>query len=528
MIQLSFCSIYYILFLFICILFYYTISLKYRWICLLIYSMIFYAFSGIEKFLFILVTSLIVWYVSKKIVGIYEQADEEAVKQSLKGKEKVTFLLPYKKRCRNYFLLPTLILVIGIWGNCKFAGILIKAVQEITGGGTFTYSVIMPLGISYYTLSLLGYLLDVYWRKQKTIPHYLKFLLCVLYFPQIIQGPIAKYSQLIVQFEKENRFDFKEVCFGIQLMIYGYFKKIVIADRLAFFTAEVFGNITKYEGLVFFIALIFSSFQIYMDFSGCMDIVRGTSQIFGIELDSNFLHPFFSKSVTEFWRRWHITLGTWFKDYVYLPMATSGWLMEGVKRIKKKRGKVVAKTFRTAIPLINIWFLTSIWHGTGVNYIVWGFYYGTIIFLSAILTEEYEKVSDFFKVDRSTRNYQKFQMIRTFVLFTIGRLIVAPGTLKDTIDVIIGMFSSFNPWIFWDGTLYKMGLDFQDYMIVFLGLWIIWKVSQLQEKGSVREMIARKNILIRWMIYYAAIFAVIILGVYGSGYQASTFMYTKF
>lgn len=525
---IAFNSLKYIIFLIICILLYYSVSIKIRWIILLIASIIFYVFAGIKKLPFILLTSFIIWYASKRISGIYTQADAEIIRQELKGKEKVEFFRPYKRQCRNYFLFPALVLVVGMLIYCKFAGTLIEMFQAITGNGELTWQIIVPLGISYYTFSSVGYLLDVYWRKQKPINSYLKFALCVFYFPQIVQGPIVRYNRLIVQFEKENYFDFKNVCFGMQLMIYGYFKKMVIADRLGLFTAEVFGNIPQYQGLVFLIALIFSTFQIYMDFSGCMDIVRGTSQIFGIELDKNFDHPFFSKSIAEFWRRWHCTLGAWFKDYVYLPVATSAQVIRATKKVKEKRGAIVAKTFSTAVPLASVWFLTSIWHGTGWNYMIWGFYYGIIILSSAILEEEYKKIADFFKIDRTTQGYQKFQVVRTFALFTIGRLIVAPGNLNATMEVIRGMFSSFNLWIFWDGTLYQMGLDFKDYMVIFLGLWIVRKVSQLQEKNSVREMIAEKNILIRWIIYYVAIFTVILLGMYGNGYEASAFMYAQF
>ena len=525
---INFHSLKYIVFLIGCIVPYYLTPVRIRWIVLLIGSVIFYAFAGISKMLFLLIASVVVWYAARQINKVYKKADTEAAEKGLKGKEKVLYLLPYKKKCRNYYLIPALFVVLGMLCYCKFFNLCKTFLSVVLSGSLLDHTVIVPLGISYYTFSSIGYLLDVYWRKQKAVSNYFKFLLCVCYFPQIVQGPIARYHRLIPQFERENHFDFKNVCFGMQLMLYGYFKKMVLADRLVLFTTEVFGNIEKYEGLIFPIALIFSSLQIYMDFSGCMDIVRGTSQIFGIELDENFRHPFFSKSVAEFWRRWHITLGTWFKDYVYLPLASSPRMIQIVGKIKKNCGMEAAKLFSTAVPLAVVWLLTGIWHGTGSNYIVWGCYYGTIIIFSSVLAEHYKKVTAFFRIDTTTIGYQRFQMVRTFFIFTVGRLITVPGTLKATRQVIQRTVSSFNPWIFWDKTLYRMGLEFKEYVVLFFGLWLVWKVSQFQETGSVRERIAQENIVIRWAIYYIAIFTILIFGMYGIGYNPSAFIYAGF
>ena len=391
-----------------------------------------------------------------------------------------------------------------------------------------TWEVIVPLGVSYYTFSSLGYLLDVYWRKTKYISNYFQFALCVFYFPQIVQGPIARYQKLLPQFTRENRFDYHRVCFGIQLMLYGYFKKMVIADRLAIFTGHVLGDIGAYEGLVLVITLIFCSFQIYADFSGCVDIVRGTSQIFGIELDENFNHPFFSKSTAEFWRRWHMTLGTWFKDYVYMPTATSPWLIKLISKVKEKFGRKVAKNLNTIIPLMTVWVLTGVWHGTGWNYVAWGLYYGTIITSATLFAAKYKKLAELLHINMESRGYSYFQMVRTFCVFTVGRLITVPGSLHATWQMIRQIFKSFNPWILWDGTLYTLGLNYRNLCLAVLSLLLIRQISIWQERGSVREGIARKNIVIRWAIYYAAIFAIIIFGIYGPGYNAVNFVYGQF
>lgn len=525
--NLAFNSVFFLFFLLFVSVIYYFIPSKVRWIVLLIASIFFYLSAGAENLPFIVLTALVVFLSARQINKLFEAAEQEADEKQLKGKERMSFMLPVKKKCRNRYVIPTIVFVVAILAFFKFKTFFLSFITQPVLRGSLS-DLIVPLGISYYTFSSIAYLLDIYWRKTKPITNYFKYLLCVSYFPQIVQGPIARYHKLSAELFKEHPFDFNSVCFGIQLMLYGYFKKLVIADRLAIFTTQVFENIADYEGLVIAVALIFSAFQLYMDFSGCMDIVRGSSQIFGVTLDKNFNHPFFSKSSAEFWRRWHITLGTWFKDYVYLPVVTSGWLTKITTGTKEKLGKEAAKKVNTAIPLLIVWLLTGLWHGTGWNYIVWGLYWGILIISSTVFAKQYKKLTELLHINTAARGYQCFQMVRTFFLFTIGRMISALGTLGNTALAAKQLFHCFNPWIFWDGTLYRMGLDYKDFCIAFLSLLIVYKVSALEETASVREIIAGKNIVLRWIVYYGLIFSIILFGIYGPGYNASDFVYTKF
>lgn len=211
-----------------------------------------------------------------------------------------------------------------------------------------------------------------------------------------------------------------------------------------------------------------------------------------------------------------------------MPVVTSGWLSKITVLVKNKRGRDLAKKVNVAIPLAVVWLLTGLWHGTGWNYVVWGVYWGTLITASTIFAKQYKRMTELLHVDTATRGYQRFQMVRTFLIFTVGRLITAPGTLENSATAVRKMFSTFNLWIFWDGTLYQMGLDYKDLCVVFLGLLFVYRVSVLQEKGSVRELVAGKNIVIRWAVYYIAIFSIIILGAYGTGYSASEFIYANY
>lgn len=524
---MTYLSLRFIIFLIIITPLYYIFPKGIRWFVLLLASIAFYLFAGWDKFLIVISTSLVVWAVSWAIDRQYQKADREIAERGLSGKEQTLLFTRYKRKCRNLYLIPTFCLVIGALWYCKYAVMLEDAVWQLFSWSV-SLDVIVPLGISYYTFSSIGYLLDVYWRKTKHSDNYFKFTLCVLYFPQIVQGPIARYNRLEKELFRDHAFDYKQVCFGIQLMLYGYAKKMILADRLSLYTSQVFGDLPSYEGLVILIAVFASVFQLYMDFSGCMDIVRGTSQLFGVTLDRNFEHPFFSTSTAEFWRRWHVTLGVWFKDYVYMPVAVSKWLIKLVTRIRKRFGKEPAKVVNTALPLLIVWLLTGIWHGTGWNYVVWGLYYGLIIISATVLAGQYRKLADVLHIDTSTGAYRRFQMIRTFMVFAGGRLITAPGTLTDSVIALRQMFRSFNPWIFWDGTLYGMGLDYKDWCVVIIGLLLVRQISVLQERGSVREAIARRNIVLRWAVYYGAFFAILIFGMYGAGYTASDFIYGNF
>lgn len=501
---------------------------RYKRGILLIFSLIFYAASGLEKLVFLLLTSLVIYAAARKMGNIYQEeelarANKNTPPRVIEGQSRV---LQSKKQCRRV-LLAALFVCLGILCYCKYAKTFFSVLTRLTGL-SLSIPIIVPLGISYYTFSSVGYLLDIYWRKAKPETSYWKLLLCMVYFPQIVQGPISRYQKLLPQFNTLKRPDYQRLCMGLQLMLWGYFKKMVVADRLAIFVDDVFGNIAGNEGFTFVIALFFAVFQLYADFSGCMDIVTGISDILGIQLDRNFAHPFFSRSIAEFWRRWHITLGTWFKDYVYLPLATSPRTIAISKRVKGKYGTQAGKTVTTIICLGTVWLLTGIWHGTGMNYIAWGIYYGGLISCSTIFAKQYKKLAQRFHIDTESDGWKHFQVVRTFCLFAIGRLITVPGTLRGSALALRQMFSSCNLWIFWDQSLYSHGLNRANFLVALLSILLLLYVDKRQEKGNIREAIERKNIVMRWGIYYLGIFAVLILGIYGPGYDASSFVYANF
>lgn len=497
-----------------------------RWKLLLIFSCIFYFYAGIDKFIMVLSTSLVVFTTSCRMEHIYSKYEVEIEQKSITKKEQFVLLQSYKSRCKKV-LAAALTIIVGILCCCKLSNMLFELLRAV-GNERIQLKIIIPLGISYYTFSCIGYLLDIYWRKIRPEKNYFKFLLCMIYFPQIVQGPISRYNKLLPQFEKPKTLTYQRLCQGLQLMLWGYFKKMVIADRLSIFITDVFSDITKNGGLVILCAVIFSVFQLYTDFSGCMDIVTGASDILGVQLDKNFDHPFFSKSVAEFWRRWHITLGAWFKDYIYFPIATSPKTMSLTKKVKQRWGVQAGKAISTVIPLSAVWILTGIWHGTGWHYILWGCYFGTLIIFSTIFAEQYKKLSMQIMLNVNEQVLNNLRILRTFCLFMIGRLLTAPGSLENSIKAVIRICTSFNLWTLWDYSFYSHGLDRRNFIVAIISIMVLMFVERLQTKIKIREALSRKNIVFRWSIYYLGLFAVIILGIYGPGYDASSFVYANF
>lgn len=506
-----------------------TGALHPRGIVLLLISVVFYLFAGWQKLIFVLITALFAWLCSRWMAGIYTQMNKQAAELTDR-KEKMALQGSYRKRCRRVATFAVVVVLL-IYGYCKYFPALLSAANEIlTGlgrGAVSAWDVIVPLGLSYYTLSIIGYLLDVYWRKQQHEQNFLLFLLCVLYFPQILQGPIAQYRVLRKEFLKETPFSSDRLCRGIQLMLWGFFKKLVIADRLNLFVTGVVDNYQIHQGLTFWVVALLSTFQLYADFSGCMDIASGVSELFGIQIAKNFDHPFASRSVAEWWRRWHITLWRLDEGLCLLP---PGGLPPADKlsgRIKKACNAKVAKAFVTVVTLSVVWLLTGMWHGVKFCYLIWGAYYACFLIVDTVFQPHH--LTARLGIDGDSTAWKRFQMVRTTLIFSLGRLITVPDDFGISLDIFRSMFTQFNPWAFWDGTLYTAGLDRGNFILSLLLIGLLLLVEQSQIKnGPIRDRIARLKLPVRWVVWYAALAGILILGIYGAGYDASSFAYMNF
>jgi len=487
-------------------------------------NMVFFWQAGVSALTIVIGTSLIAYGATRLIERKYEGYEKE--KANLPRKNRIELFNSYKKKCRGY-LYAVLAFMLGIFVYVKIGRYL---GWQATGfkGFSFGKSVIVPLGLSYYTFMTIGYILDVYWDKAKVQHNYFKFLLSMTYFPHIVSGPFSRLDKLMEQFDQLPKFEYKRFCFGMQLALWGLFQKLVIAEGLNIFISTVKASIADYAGLEIVIALIFSTLYAFADFSGCMDIVRGISQMIGVELDENFRQPFFSKSISEFWRRWHATLGTWLRDYIFMPITRN-------KRFRNKgleiarRSRVGGILFNVGIPTIIAWLFSGVWHGTGITYILWGIYFSSIQLLSQILKPGLETLCDSLHIDRTSRGFAAWQCIRTVGLFCISGSLSFNGSVSGCITLWKQIFSEIRLWVLFDGSLFNYGLNRREFWMILFCVGVLMLVETLKEKGiQIREAIAGKSVVFRWCLYYALIFAILLFGFYGPGYNASDFVYAGF
>ena len=499
--------------LLVAVLLYYLLPLFVRPYLLLALSVAFYLTWGVEQLYFILAAAAIGWVWGLLLQALVPAGDKKA---------RIT---GGRKAGRILLLLLGILLLVGMWVYAKYGEEILTLMKDASF--SLNLRLIVPLGISYYTLSVIGYMADVYLRKIEAEKNPIAFLMFIFYFPKILQGPIDNYRDLGPQLKVGHRADYKGFCFGAQLLLFGLFKKIVIADRLSVFLGNIFADSSKVSGSILVLALLLRPLELYCDFSGCMDMAEGISELFGIHMAENFKRPFFSRTVPEFWRRWHITLGNWFKNYVYMPLAVSKFMIKLANWFRKTLGKRAGRIISVVIPLFVVWVLTGLWHGTGVSYLIWGLYWGVLIILSTIFAPEFTKLRKRMKWEEKGGAYHALQIIRTYLLFAVGRWI----TLESGLEVLdrIRDFKEFQIGdLFNYSSLFQFGLSEKQFRVMVLSLVMLFVFSLLQERGSVRERVAAFALPVRWVLYLGFIFFVIIFGYYGPGYDAASFIYMQF
>lgn len=486
-----FTSLKFILFFAVVLFGYYIIPKKAQWVWLLVASVFFYLMSK-PIFMAFLGASMLITYglalLIKKIDG------------------------PKAKSIKRAVCIIGVVLNVGILAYTKYINFFGENAAALIGKEFTAIDVIVPLGISFYTFQTTGYLIDVYRGDVEPEKNPLKYMLYASFFPQILQGPIAKYNELAPQMFSHHSFNYDRVKSGLLRMLWGFFKKLVIADRVAFFVNTVYNDYTEYTGFVIAAAAILYMVQLYTDFSGYMDIAIGAGEALDITMTENFKTPLFSSGVPEFWRRWHVSLGRWFKDYIYIPLGGN------------RKG-----TFRTLVNLAVVWLVTGIWHGSSWNFVFWGVYFGALIIVSRLVTPTVKKIEDKLKIKTDCFSFRFFSILKTFLLVCFGFIFFRGNGFMNSVKMIENMFAEFNPWVFFDGTMLKLGLDGKNWNVLIVSLIVLFCVSLANEMGiKVREKIAEQNLAFRWAIYIIGIFAVLIFGIYGSAYDASSFIYFDF
>lgn len=389
-------------------------------------------------------------------------------------------------------------------------------------------SAFAPLGISFYTLQLLGYLITVNDGGMPAEHNFLRFAVFGSFFPQLTSGPISRYEDMVPQLSQKRPLQYENLTRGSQRMLWGFFKKIVISERAAVPVNTVFASFGTYNGFYIPVAAALFALQLYCDFSGCMDIVIGLSEILGMKLPENFESPFFSTSMTEFWRRWHITLGRWCKDFVFYPIQKSNLFCrlrdKAVKRFGRKKGKKVPMYAAMCI----MWFVVGFWHGGFLRYIIGS---GLLHFCYIVLEQEgaplWKKINSCLHLVPGSAGHTAFCRVRTFLLACSGFIFFRSASISDALHMY-GAITTWNPVVFSLTGFEALGLDQPDILVLILATLLLAFVESRQQHGSVREQISKQSLPVRYLLFLGLFFIVIIFGEYGSGFQSESFIYANF
>lgn len=510
--------------------FYYLLGKKLQKWVLLLANIIFYAVAGTEYLPFLVGVMLVSYLAGLWMRSIYKETDaslaqcetpEEKKQERAKGKKKAKAVM-----------LVALILMVGLLVVCKYTKFILQNVNKILtyfGAEKFElFNIVMPLGISYYTFMAISYVLDVYWKRYEAESNFVIYGAYLSFFPHIVQGPIDRFNKFKPQLEGGVELSCKNLSFGAQLVIWGLFKKLVVADRIAPFVNEIYGNFNEYTGVIFVLATVLYSMQLYADFSGCVDIATGISQMFGISIAKNFNHPFFAKTIPEFWRRWHISLMEWFKDYMYYPISTSSFFKKVRRFFKERDAKRCELIFTGCFPALVIWFVTGIWHGASWKYVAWGMYNALLVILGIVFGDFNKGLTEKLGIQEERFSWRLWQMLRTFALCCAGRVFARAGSFMSAIGIWKNMFAGWGLGFVLDHNIYSYGINKNDFIIVGVSLLLMWAVDMLQERISIRETLAKQGTIFRWALIYAAILTILLFGIYGPGYDASAFIYGKY
>ena len=526
---MSVTSIGFLLFVLILVAVYYAIPIKVKWIWLLICSLFFYvSYDWRLSFWMIAVAALI--YIAGLLLQSYNDK-YNILLQNKKGEEKKNLKKEAKKKKGIVASIFVLVLA-AVWVGFKFGDRFAQIYYNVAGINAYVEVIVAPLGFSFLVLIAASYIIDIKRGKIQAQKNFFKLLLWLIFFPQTIQGPIVRYSDTSDQLYNGNRFKEKNIVYGAELMLWGYFKKLMIANYAGVVVSSIFNG--RHLGLEYVFGIVLYALQIYCDFSGGIDIVSGVAEMLGIMLPLNFKRPYFSRSIEEYWRRWHVTLGAWFRDYIFIPLSISNIANRLGKRMRKIFGTKLGNMIPTYCALIIVWSANGVWHGAGINYFLYGFYNGILITMGMQFGEKSalfaEKV---LKINRETFSWKLFQMMRTFIFVCLGRILFKADSISGAVSIYKDMFTHFNPWIFFGNNLYVYGLDDKQMHVLLYAVLVLVVVSILQEmlqmkELSLRAVIAEQNPLFRYLLFFLALIIILVFGMYGPGYDAGDFIYMKY
>lgn len=479
---------------------YYVIPDRVRYLFLLACSYFFYMCWNPEYALLIL-TSTVITYVSGLLIDSAEKIPDERKRVSRKkwyvalsfvSNLAILFFFKYFN-----FAADTAVRLLGL------AGISVE-IQA--------FDVILPVGISFYTFQALSYTVDVYRKDIYAERNFFKYALFVSFFPQLVAGPIERSKNLLIQINEKHTFQFEQVRDGLLLMLYGFFQKVVLSEYLAIAVDSVYDAYKEATGFQLLAATVLFAFQIYCDFGSYSNIAIGAAKVMGFSLMENFDTPYFAQTVSEFWRRWHISLSSWFRDYLYIPLGGS------------RKGQMRKQFNRMMVFLVS-----GLWHGASWHFVVWGFLNGIYQVIGDLLQPVKKKLIKVFRVNENSFSHKLLRMLITFALVDFSWIFFRASFMQGIVIVkkIAGLTGE--TWFTWGNNLAAMGLTVQTRNLLVVSLGILLIADICKYRGiCIREWLCRQGIWLRWLVCYGAIFGILIFGVYGPGFDASQFIYFQF
>lgn len=514
-----------IIFLPLTIILYNVFPKKHRPKVLLLASYVFFWSISSKLIIYLLITTGLIYTYGIIVARINNKRDNLLVGKE--KEEKKYIKLKYQKLKRIVLSFNIIVMIITLL-VLKYSAFILENINVLFKLNIKLIHFAIPIGISFYTLQAISYMVDVYKEKIQPDMNLGRIALFISFFPQIMEGPICRYQDTAEKLWSGSRTTYKGLTFGTQRICFGLMKKMIIADRLDILVSNIFKDYAIYDGGIITVGMVLYTLQLYMDFSGVMDIVIGTAELFNVKMPENFKQPFFSQSISEFWTRWHITLGTWFKDYIYFPVSMSNKSKKLTSTLRKKIGKYYGPLITSSFALLCVWLCNGIWHGSAWNYIFFGIYHFVFIMIGRIAEPISKKLCEKIKIDYNNKILKAFRIIRTTILVFFGELFFRAEGLTNGFNMFKKIILNFKISSI-NTEILKLGLDKFDFRIILIFTGVFFIISILKENGiNIRESIAKKNIVVRWMIYLSVIIAIITFGAYGEGYVPVDPMYAQF
>lgn len=525
---MSILSLQFLFFVLGIILLYFIVPKKWQWIILFIANILFYVSFGVKYIGYILFTSIITYWAALKLDTVSTESKKAIAAADSASKKSVReiFLSLKSRICKS-----AIILSVGIWIVVKYGNFIIDNVNAVIKLLHLSWSVehlsfIIPLGMSFYTFHAVGYLMDVYRSKYPAEKNFAKYFTFVCYFPHLLQGPFSRFDGLGKSIFEEHTFSYDRLCDGCARIVWGFFKKVVVADQLGIAVTTIFQHYTSYTGTHIFMSMIFYCIQLYADFSGYMDIMCGISHILGIRLAENFEQPYFARTIDDFWRRWHITLGRWFRDYVFYPVSMGKFAQQIGRNARQKWGPKMGKLVPGYYALIFVWTATGLWHGARWTYIIWGWLNLFVIISTMQLDDWYTEIKAKLHINDEGKPWILFCVLRTFLLICFFRFFSTLQSMDKLFAMLKHAIHHMNISMLFSSKLFAC-MKRESIIAVLIGILLIFIVDVLKENDCWENFKAKCPMLVR-NFTYTFLIIMTILFMAGGSELTKGFMYADF